>query len=135
MPGVSLGGVRPQDTSARVRAQLGTFYGVCRGCSHRTWYFTYRPFDRRGLAVELGRGRVSAVYTLWQPAGWRSAQGLELGVAEAVVTTLTGTLLPVSCNGYRALVRDSGRIRTAYYIAGGRLWGFGLFGARESPCR
>ena len=38
-----------------------------------TWYFNYRPFDQHGLAVELTDGRVSAVYTLWQPAGWRDA--------------------------------------------------------------
>lgn len=135
VPGLSLGGVRPQDVSTDVRARLGTFYGVCRGCARTTWYFTYKPFDQRGLAVELAAGRVAAVYTLWQPTGWRSSQGLDLGTAEAAVTTLAGPLLTVECDGYRALVRDGRTRRTVYYVADGRLWGFGLFAARETPCR
>ena len=75
-----------------VRAALGGFFGVCRGCLHQTWYFTYRPFDKHGLAVEFEQGRVSAVYTLWSPAGWRATNGLRLGAPPLLVHQRAGTL-------------------------------------------
>ncbi len=112
VPGRSLGGVRLGEPAAQVRTGLGGFYGVCRGCARPTWYFTYRPFDEHGLGVELTGGRVSAVYTLWQPPGWHGPRGLRLGAVEAQVTALAGTLLPVSCGSYEALVRDDRSART-----------------------
>lgn len=118
-----------------MRATLGHGYGVCRGCDRTTWYFTYRLFDQRGLAVELTRGRVSAVYTLWQPEGWRAPRGLQLGAVQAQVTKLMGALIPVTCLSYDALVSDAHGVRTAYYIVDGKLWGFGLLLAHQSPCR
>jgi hypothetical protein len=98
-------------------------------------YFTYRPFERRGLAVELTAGRVSAVYTLWQPTGWRAPGGLRLGAPEGEIASLAGPLMPVACTGYSALVSDAPGARTAYYVVDGRLWGFGLLGRLQSPCR
>jgi hypothetical protein len=136
VPGRSLAGVRIGDTARGVRAVLGSGYGVCQGCSVATWYFNYRPFDQHGLAVELTNGRVSAVYTLWQPPGWRTQGGLQLGAVQGQVTTRAGALIPVQCTGgYEALVTDTQAVRTAYYIVGGKLWGFGLVPALESPCR
>jgi hypothetical protein len=135
VPGTSLGGIRLGDTAAQVHARLGESYGVCQGCAIPTWYFTYRAFDRRGLAVELTGGRVSAVYTVWRPAGWSGPQGLRLGAVEAQVTALAGPLITVTCSGYDARVSDRGRARTVYYVVGGRLWGFGLMQARANPCR
>lgn len=116
-------------------AALGRSHGVCRGCVVPTWYFTYLRFDRRGLAVELTGGRVSAVYTLWEPAGWSAPRGLRLGAAQVQVTTLAGPLIPVACSGYDALVRDAPNARTAYYVVNGTLWGFGLLRAHGNPCR
>ena len=135
VPARSLAGVHIGETAAAVRAGLGHRYGVCRGCAHTPWYFTYRPFEQRGLAVELTRGHVSAVYTLWQPEGWRAPRGLQLGAVQAQVTKLAGALIPVTCTGYEAFVSDAKDVRTAYYIVDGKLWGFGLLRARESPCR
>jgi hypothetical protein len=135
VPGRSLGGVKLGDTAASVRAALGRGYGVCQGCSRTTWYFTYRPFEQKGLAVELTRGRVSAVYTLWQPDGWQVARGLALGAVRGEVTKAVGATIPVPCVGYHALVSDGGQTRTAYYIVDDKLWGFGLLRARENPCR
>jgi hypothetical protein len=52
------------------------------------------------------------------------------------VHRLTGASLTVVCRGgYEALVRDSAHARTAYYLYGGRLWGFGLFPRGGNPCR
>jgi hypothetical protein len=133
--GSSLGGVRLGEPAVQVRAALGGAYGVCRGCARPTWYFTYRPFTQPGLGVELTGGRVSAVYTLWQPTGWHGPKGLVLGASEDAVNARLGPLLPIACAGYAALVHDTAGVRTAYYVLNGRLWGFGLVRAQADPCR
>jgi len=135
VPGQSLGGVRLGESPRAVRAALGTFYGTCRGCSRRTWYFTYSPFDKQGLAVEFTNGRVSGLYTLWRPAGWHAAHKLGFGSSALAVHRLTRASRTVVCRGYEALVRNSARASTAYYLLNGRLWGFGLFRHDASPCR
>jgi hypothetical protein len=134
VPGRSLAGVWVGEAAEQVGAALGK-HGLCTGCSTTTWYFTYGKFTQSGLAVELQRGRVSAVYTLWRPPGWRGPAGLRLGAAEARVTKLAGPLLPIACPGYTALVRDRDGLRTAYYVVDGKLWGFGLMRAQAAPCR
>ena len=134
VPGSSLGGVRIGESSSAVRAELGRFYGVCSDCSRRTWYFTYRPFGKQGLAVEFEQGRVSGAYTLWRPPGWH-ANRLPIGSTPLAVHVLAGRTRTVTCEGYTALVRDSADARTAYYLFGGRLWGFGLFRRGAAPCR
>lgn len=135
VPGRSLGGVRLEESQGAVRAALGTFYGTCRGCPSRTWYFTYKPFERQGLAVEFTGGKVSGVYTLWRPAGWHGPHKLGFGTSVLAVHKLTGASRTVTCGGYDALVSDSGHARTAYFLFDGRLWGFGLFRRGASPCR
>ena len=69
------------------------------------------------------------------PDGWIAPHGLQLGAAQAQVTSAVGPLIPVTCSGYDALVRDARQARTAYYVVDGRLWGFGLLRIRENPCR
>ncbi len=135
VPGRSLGGIQLAETTAQVRSQLGTFYGACDGCTQPTWYFTYKEFTHAGLAVELQRGRVSAVYTVWRPQGWRTRAGLQLGAVEAQVTKLASPVTPLQCPAYTALVHDEHGVRTVYYILDGRLWGFGLMHSGASPCR
>ena len=135
VPGRSLGGIRLGEPQQTVRAALGTFYGNCSDCARRTWYFTYKPFHRQGLAVEFRRGHVSGVYTLWRPAGWHGPHELGFGTSVLAVHRLTGASRTISCANYSALVRDSTRTRTAYYLFDGRLWGFGLFRRGASPCR
>jgi hypothetical protein len=127
VPGRSLAGIRLGASAAQVRTQLGRDYGVCRGCAITTWYFTYRSFDDRGLAIELTRGRVSAVYTLWQPPGWHDTRGVRLGAPEGQV----GHGVPIACSGYSAIVRGT----SVYYIVDGTVWGFGLVPRGRSPCR
>jgi hypothetical protein len=134
VPGRSLAGVRVGEPAAEVRAALGA-HGVCEGCITATWYFTYGRFTQSGLAVELRQGRVSAVYTIWQPPGWHGPNGLQLGAVAAQVTKVAGPLIPIACPGYTALVRDGRGLRTAYYVLDGKLWGFGLMRAQAAPCR
>jgi len=135
VPGQSLGGIRLGESPRSVRAALGAVYGVCQGCPHRTWYFTYAPFHKHGLAVEFTGGRVSGLYTLWRPAGWHAPHGLRFGATPLAVHRQVGTLRTVLCSGYDALVRDSAHARTVYYLYGARLWGFGLFRRGAPPCR
>jgi hypothetical protein len=135
VPGRSLGGIRLGESPSAVRAALGHSYGVCSHCATTTWYFTYKRFDQHGLAVELTSGRVSAVYTLWQPSGWHTMAGLRLGVDEGQLTNSVGALIPVVCSGYDARVADGGRARSVYYVAQGKLWGFGLLRVHADPCR
>lgn len=136
VPGRSLGGVSLGESPQAVRTALGTFYGTCRDCARKTWYFTYRPFDRHGLAVEFSRNRVSGVYTLWRPARWHGPHRLVVGAPVLAVHRLTGASRTVVCpGGYEALVRDSARARTAYYLYRGKLWGLGLFARGGNPCR
>jgi len=135
VPGRSLGGIRLGESAAQTKATLGSFYGVCQGCARTTWYFTYAKWTRSGLAVELTGGRVSAVYTVWRPAGWRTPSGVRLGAPEARFSLLEGPFRPLSCHGYQAFVRDSGGTRTAYYVVNEKLWGFGLMRTGATPCR
>ncbi|HKD95086.1 MAG TPA: hypothetical protein VKB43_10315 [Gaiellaceae bacterium] len=135
VPGRSLGGIRLGESPGAVRAALGTFYGTCRGCPRRTWYFTYAPDDKHGLAVEFTGGKVSGVYTLWRPAGWHAPHKLGFGTSVLAVHRLTGASQTATCTNYEALVRDSAHARTAYYLYDGKLWGFGLFRRGASPCR
>jgi hypothetical protein len=117
-----------------VRAALGKKFGVCNDCARPTWYFTYKPFDAHGLAVEFVNRRVAAVYTLWQPKGWHATNGLRLGATALQVHRRTGRLRTITCTGYDALVSDGPTSRTVYYLYNGSLWGFGLFPANWSPC-
>jgi hypothetical protein len=135
VPGRSLAGIRLGDTGAHVRTLLGRRYGVCDGCSTTTWYFTYRPFTREGLGIELTRGRVSAVYTIWRPPGWSAPDAIRLGVVQAQVTTAFGPLIPIVCSSYDALTSDTTTVRTVYYVYDSKLWGFGLMPAHTNPCR
>jgi hypothetical protein len=134
VPGRSLAGIRLGESAGEVRAALGA-HGVCIGCATTTWYFNYEPFSQRGLAVELTRQRVTAVYTLWQPVGWRAENGLRLGVVEAQLTASAGALVSVVCSGYDARVADAPQARSVYYVVQGKLWGFGLLQAHADPCR
>ena len=135
VPGRSLGGVRLGESSRAVIASFGTFYGTCSDCPHHTWYFTYKPFQKQGLAVESAAGRVSGVYTLWRPTDWHAPHGLRFGATPLAVHQAVGTLRTVGCQDYDALVRDSAKARTVYYVFAGKLWGFGLFRRGASPCR
>ena len=133
-PGKSLGGIQLGMTGAQVRAEWGTGFGRCRGCAQETWYFNYRRFTPQGAAVRFAKGRVDAVWTLWQPPGWRAADGLRLGASAGQVTARYGALVTITCGSYRALIRTKRHVTTVYYLFGELLWGFGLSRPGAVPC-
>lgn len=131
VPWRSLGGIRLGDSPATVTKRWGASHGVCDGCPAKTWFFTYRKFTQPGAGVEFRRGAVEAVYTVWQPPGWRSDTGLVLG---APIPSLPA-LQRVDCTGYTAFIRRRANAVTAYYVVGGKLWGFGLQRPSAPICR
>jgi hypothetical protein len=135
VPGRSLGGVALGATEAQVRAAWGDRFGRCRACPHPTWYFNQRPFEPKGVGVEFRGGRVSALFTLWGPDGWRSSRGLRIGDAAARIGTLHGPVIRVECGGYAALTRMDGRTVTAFYVVEDEVWGFGLMRPDVPACR
>jgi hypothetical protein len=135
VPGRSLGGLELGATKAEVRAAWGTRFGRCRSCARETWYFNFRRFDPKGLAVEFRGGRVSALFTLWQPTGWRTREGLRLGEHVARVTEVYGALARHACGSYDALTLPARGTVTAFYVSGDRLWAFALLEPRSAVCR
>jgi hypothetical protein len=135
VPGRSLGDLRLGATKAEVERLWGRAYGVCRSCQHETWYFNYYAFQPRGAGVEFRDDHVAAVFTLYQPAGWRTPKGLVLGDPEARITSLYGSMLRRECGGYAALVMPGNNVRTIFYVLDDRLWAFGLARSGHPLCR
>jgi hypothetical protein len=134
VPGESLGGVRIGMTKADVEREWGDRFGVCRNCAHTTWYFNYKPFLPEGLGVVFERRRVTHVFTLWQPDGWRTPEGLQTGEPAAEIARTYGPLDRRHCNRYYALVEPGARAQTVYYVFDDEVWGFGLTVPDASPC-
>lgn len=135
VPGRSLGGIELGATKAQVERRWGRAYGVCRDCPNETWYFNYFAFQPRGAGVEFRDGRVAAVFTLYQPPGWRTTRGLALGDSVARVTSVYGALVRRECGGYAVLVLPGSRATTAFYVLDDKLWAFGLSTPGVPLCR
>jgi hypothetical protein len=133
-PGERLGDVRIGMTKEQVRRVWGDRYGVCRDCLHTTWYFNYRPFLPQGVGVVFERTRVTQVFTVWQPDGWRTPEGLVLGEPAAEIARTYGPLDRRECGRYYALVETGARAQTAYYVFEDEVWGFALTLPDASPC-
>ena len=135
VPGRSLGGIELGATKAEVERRWGRAHGVCSGCAAETWYFNYFAFQPRGAGVELREGRVAAVFTLYQPLGWRTTRGLALGDSVARVTSVYGALVRRECGGYAVLVLPGRGATTAFYVLEDRLWALGLTRPGLPLCR
>ena len=135
VPGKTLGGLALGATKAQVRAGWGARYGVCRDCGAETWYFNLRRFEPQGAGVTFRRGRAVALFTLWSPPGWHTSQGLRVGDPEFRIATVYGSLLRVDCGRYSASTMRSKRVRTAFYVLDGQVWGFGLSRPAQPVCR
>jgi hypothetical protein len=134
VPGQSLGGVTLGMTRKQVLAEWGKRHGVCRNCPRETWYFNYKPFTPEGTGVVFERGRVVHAITVWQPRGWRTPQGLELGDPSSEASRVYGSLDRRRCTRYSAFLDPGPRAWSVYYVFEDEIWGFGLIEPRASPC-
>jgi hypothetical protein len=121
-------------TKRQVLAEWGDRHGVCRSCRRETWYFNYAPFTPDGAGVVFERGNVVHVFTVWQPRGWRTPQGLELGDDPSEASRVYGSLDRHQCTRYYALLLPSRGARSVFYVFDAEIWGFGLTEPNASPC-
>lgn len=135
VPGASLGGIRLGATKEQVRAAWGKGFGRCKGCASETWYFNYEAFTPKGAGVEFKDGRAEAVFTLWEPSGWRTTKGLRTGEPAARVTTVYGSVTRAECGTYSALVLPGRGALSVVYVVSDRVWGFALLRRGAPPCR
>jgi hypothetical protein len=122
-------------TLSQVEAAWGRAYGRCRSCVRTTLYFNLYAHRPEGAGVELRRGRVFAVFTLWAPGAWETTRGLRIGDSAAEATATYGPLARTACRGYHALTLTSRRAVTAVYVVGTEVWGFGLLARGTPVCR
>jgi hypothetical protein len=128
VPATSLGDVRLGEPERAVRAHLGTTYRVCAHCRETTWYFD-------AVGVSFRRARVSAVFTLGSPPGWRTREGLRLGAGIGRVRELYGPVRSTLCIGYMALSMRRARAVTSIYATGESVYGFALTRPGEPVCQ
>jgi hypothetical protein len=133
-PGKSLAGVGIGMKERDVLGAWGERHGVCRECPEATWYFNERPFQPQGTGAVFAHGRVVHAFTLWQPGGWTTPAGLELGDEGARIGEVYGLLAERACAGYTALVREEGKAWSIFYVYENEVWGFGLVKPGRSPC-
>ena len=134
VPGRSLGGVSLGATKAQVEAAWGRAYGRCRGCDAETWYFNYYAFQPKGAGVSFRDGRAVSLFTLWQPAGWRTTKGLVLGESVARVTSVYGPLSRRECGSYYLLELPRGASVTSFVVVNEQLFGFIVRRKSERAC-
>ena len=85
--------------------------------------------------AQLVDERVKALYTLWQPLGWRSGGGLRLGTPRDEIPDVYLELSRVECAGYDAYVHERGETKTVLYMHEDTLWAFGLIALAHPVCR
>ena len=135
VPGRSLGGIELGMTKAALERSWGRAYGVCKGCPHETWYFNYYAFQPSGAGVEVRAGKVAAIFTLYQPAGWHTNRAFGSVTPRHAITSIYGALVRRQCGGYSVLVLPGRAATTAFYVLDNRLWAFGLYRPGLPLCR
>ena len=84
-------------------------------------------------AASTAKGGISvAVFTLGSPAGW-GLKGVMMGDPVANIYNLYGSPDTINCIGYDALTVRIGQTTTAFYSAGGTIYGFALTSAVRVP--
>lgn len=133
--GEDLGGVRVGMSADEVTERWGADFGVCRNCRNETRYYTYAAFEPEGAGVELIDGAVVALFTLWQPEGWRSGGGLALGTSRSEIPDVYLELTRVECAGYEGYVHERRESKTVLYLHDDELWAYALMDLGHPVCR
>ena len=133
-PGKHLGGIELGDTQREVRARWGSRYTLCAVCKRPTWLYTYRS-GAAGAAVSFRSGRVSAVFTLGVPRGWRTSRGVALGDPAEKVLRVYGALPWSRCIGYGAVSIRRPGVVSSIYTFGESVYGFALTLPSEPVCQ
>jgi hypothetical protein len=131
----SLGGVQLGETKAAVTKRWGSKHTLCAVCSRPTWLYTYRLGSPAGAAVSFRNGRVSAVFTLGVPRGWRTSRGVTLGDPAEKVQAVYGRLPWSRCIGYGALSIRRAGVVASIYTYGESVYGFALTRPAEPVCQ
>jgi hypothetical protein len=148
IPGKSLAGVQLGDTPAAVTKLWGSSYNVCTYCgAETTWFYIYptpridmlypngtESYEPLGAAVRFRNARVSAVFTIGSPDGWRTAQGLLTHAEITDAISLYGVLNSVSCIGFGAMTIRAGNVVTSILTTGEAVYGFELSTPNEPVC-
>ena len=134
VPGESLGGVRLGMSESQVLRTWGEQHGVCKECESQTWYFNYKPFQPQGTGAIFDKGRVTRVFTVWRPSGWKTPQGLFLAADASDVARMYGSLDKRECVRYEALLLPREKVTSVFYVFRDKVWGFGLMKPGDSPC-
>ncbi|HEY4349025.1 MAG TPA: hypothetical protein VGM80_15725 [Gaiellaceae bacterium] len=139
-PGVSLGGVRIGDTMSRVTTLWGTAYKVCpkSQCSRSlVWLYVYPQGEPLGAGVRFGKsGKVTAVFTLGSPSGWKTHEGLLIGQGVSDAYRLYGANLSLSaCIGYGAISMRNSSAVTSIYTTGQLVYGFAITAPGTPVCQ
>jgi hypothetical protein len=92
------------------------------------------PFRPEGTGVVFEAGRVVHAFTVWQPDGWSTPEGLELGAPAGDIGATYGELAEIDCGDYLALVDNAPGATSAFYVYQDEVWGFGLLERGRSPC-
>jgi hypothetical protein len=134
--GKSLAGVRLGDTKPSVRERLGAPTRICQACGPRPlWLYLYEE-EPLGVAVKFGsNGRVSAVFTLGAPAGWRTSAGARIGDDFGRAQQIHPWTRWQSCAGYGAISTRTGDAVTSIYAFGEMVYGFALTAHSEPVCQ
>lgn len=134
-PGKSLGGIELGQTAAQVRARWGTRSTLCSVCRRTTWLYSYRGSATTGAAVSFRGGRVSTVFTLGVPRGWRTDRGVALGDPATKVQAVYGALPWSRCIGYGAVSIRRAGVVASIYTYGDSVYGFALTLPSEPVCQ
>ena len=126
---------RSGDTEADVRALWGRHFTVCSGCDGTTWFYIYPTGDPFGAAVRFRDGRVTAVFTLGAPRGWRDDEGLRVGEVLDQQEASAGDAIFRGCMGYGAKSTREGEAVSSVLMQGLGVYGFALTRPSEPVCQ
>jgi hypothetical protein len=132
--GRSLAGVQLGDSTSAVRARWGRKFTVCDVCRETTWFFLPPAKEGSGAGVRFREGRVTAVFTLGSPRGWRTSDGLRVGQLLERFNDPSDPGEWQYCGAYGAKSTSSANAVTSILTIGQSIYGFALTRPTESPC-